>query len=121
MIGKTLSFTGSKFGIKNETNKQKKYFFDTKTNFFQLRKIFTREYIKHFRHFRHFRHSQKVLLLFLLSFQKIMGAVCGKVCYFKNKKGGCFLKIKGVRLHPFTRFLSLSSFSSSCKHEALLT
>lgn len=48
MIGRTLSFTGSKFGIKNETNKQNKKYFLAKTNFFQLRKIFTREYITHF-------------------------------------------------------------------------
>ena len=47
MIGKTLSFTGSKFALYFQTNKQNKKYFLEKTNFFQLRKIFTPEYIKH--------------------------------------------------------------------------
>ena len=47
MIGKTLSFLHCKCTA-FQTNKQTKaVFFATKTNFFQLRKIFTREYIKH--------------------------------------------------------------------------
>ena len=47
MIGKTLSLTGSKFALSFQTNKQNKKYFLEKTNFFQLRKIFTPEYIKH--------------------------------------------------------------------------
>lgn len=61
--------------------------------------------------FRHARHSQKVLLLFLLSFQKIRGAGFD-----------IFLKIKGGEVAPFPTlsfplFLSLSSSlsSSTCK------
>ena len=47
MIGKTLSLNTANIRLSNKTNKQKQYFFATKTNFFQLRKIFTRECIKH--------------------------------------------------------------------------
>ena len=44
MIGKTLSLTGSKFALYFQMNKQMKRYFLEKTNFFQLRKIFTSEY-----------------------------------------------------------------------------
>ena len=37
----------AKFALYFQTNKQMKQYFLAKTNFFQLRKIFTREYIKH--------------------------------------------------------------------------
>ena len=80
MIGRTLSFTGSKFGIKNETNKQNKKYFLAKTNFFSTAKnIYT---LIHSgtssgtlpallqARFRHVRHSQKVLLLSMLSSKK---------------------------------------------------
>ena len=69
MIGKTLSFQHCKC-TSFHTNKQtKKAIFRTKTNFFQLRKIFTREYIKHAPGTlpARFRHARKVLLLFLYS------------------------------------------------------
>ena len=47
MIGKTLSLNTANIRLSPKTNKQIQYFFIAKTNFFQLRKIFTREYIKH--------------------------------------------------------------------------
>lgn len=77
------------------------YFFDTKTNFFQLRKIFTREYIKHSG-----THSKSAFFACFIppnytnkqqrekedhfNNKKIRGAVCGKVCYFLKIKGGAF-------------------------------
>lgn len=45
MIGETLSLNTANIRLSPKTNKQMQYFFATKTNFFQLRKIFTREYI----------------------------------------------------------------------------
>ena len=47
MIGKTLSFTWANFALSFQINKQMKQYFLAKSNFFQLRKIFTREYTKH--------------------------------------------------------------------------
>ena len=47
MIGKTLSFMCAKFALSFQINKQMKRYFIAKSNFFQLRKIFTSEYIKH--------------------------------------------------------------------------
>lgn len=45
MIGKPYLFYTANVLLSKQTNKQMQYFFATKTNFFQLRKIFTREYI----------------------------------------------------------------------------
>ena len=119
MIGRTPSFTGSKFGIKNETNKQNKKYFLAKTNFFSTAKnIYTLIHYTllpaRFRHF--FRHASGTLP----ARQALAKSATFIPDFFpkNNGSGGWyFLKIKGERLHPFPLFLSLSSSlsSSTCK------
>ena len=90
----------------------KRYFLE-KSNFFQLRKIFTREYTKH----ASGTHSKPTF------FARFIPPKTHKP---KERKQGFvesvqFQKNKGARLHPFPLFLSLSSFSSPASCKARIT
>lgn len=86
MIGKTLSFMWAKFALYFQTNKQMKRYFIAKTNFFQLRKIFTREYIKH----SYLTHTESTTLI-LLSILKPHKHTQTKLKPKERNRGCCIL------------------------------
>lgn len=98
MIGKTLSLNTANIQTSSKTNKQKQYFFATKTNFFQLRKIFTSEYIKHA------SGTQSKHAFFAFS-------LLPKHTNQRERIREIFKKIGRAWLHPFPLFLFLLSLS----------
>ena len=111
MIGKTLSFTWAKFALSFQINKQMKQYFLAKSNFFQLRKIFTSEYTKY-----SYLNTRKALLWFYFPSSNRQTTQTN----FKHKERkyrvdislkirGFVFKNKGARLHPFPLFPTLSS------------
>ena len=102
MIVKTLSLNTANIRTSSKTNKQKQYFFDTKTNFFQLRKIFTSEY------------TTNTLQALTENLHSLLASFLPKHTNQQQREERLdllFFKNRVVRLHPFPLFLSLSSFS----------